>query len=49
MTLAFKTLKEISEEIGSGKTTSREAWEYFLKRIEKYEVKIQAFNFLNKD
>ena len=47
----FKDLSliEIIEQIKTGKTTKKEVFEYFLKRIEKYDDKVQAFNFVNTD
>lgn len=41
------SLIEIIEHIKSGKTTSEEVFQYFLKRIEKYDGKVQSFNFVN--
>ena len=43
------SLIEIINNIKSKKTTSKEVFEYFLKRIEKYDFKIQSFNFVNKN
>lgn len=43
------SLKEIISEIKSGKTTSKEVFNYFLWRIDKYENKLQCFNFINKE
>lgn len=43
------SLKSIIEKIESGETTKEEVWDYFQKRIEKYEDKVQAFNFVNKN
>ena len=42
-------LEQLIEKIKSGETTSKEVFDYFLWRIEKYEDKIQAFNFINKE
>ena len=43
------SLIEIIEQIKSGKTTSKEVFEYFQKRIENYDDTIQAYNFVNKE
>lgn len=47
----FKDLSliEIIEKIKSGETTSKEVFDYFVKRIEKYDSKVKAFNYINKD
>jgi aspartyl-tRNA(Asn)/glutamyl-tRNA(Gln) amidotransferase subunit A len=41
------SLIEIIDQIKTGKTTSEEVFQYFLKRIEKYDGKVQSFNFVN--
>lgn len=41
------SLTQIIENIKTGKTTSEEVFQYFLKRIEKYDAKVQSFNFVN--
>lgn len=43
------SLLEIIEKIKSWETNSKEVFEYFLKRIEKYDSKINSFNFINKN
>ena len=43
------SLEELIQKIKSGDTNSKEIFNYFLGRIEKYEDKIQAFNFVNKE
>ncbi len=43
------SLEELIQKVKSGETNSREVFDYFLWRIEKYEDKIQAFNFVNTD
>ncbi|MDD5770364.1 MAG: Asp-tRNA(Asn)/Glu-tRNA(Gln) amidotransferase subunit GatA [Candidatus Gracilibacteria bacterium] len=43
------SLLEIIENIKSKKITSKEVWNYFVGRIEKYDEKLGAFNFVNKD
>jgi len=43
------SLEEIIENIKSKKTTREEVFEYFLKRIEKYDDKVQCFNYVNKN
>ena len=47
----FKDLSliEIIEKIKSWETSREEIWDYFMKRIEKYDSKIKAYNFVNKD
>jgi len=40
-------LEEIIKKINSKETTREEVFEYFIKRIEKYDSKLQAFNFVN--
>lgn len=43
------SLEEIILKIKSGETTSEEVFKYFLNRIEKYDEKVQSFNFINFD
>lgn len=43
------SLEEIILKIKSGETTSEEVFKYFLNRIEKYDEKVQSFNFVNTD
>lgn len=43
------SLETIIENIKSWKTTKEEVWNYFQKRIEKYEDRVQAFNFVNEN
>lgn len=43
------SLEEIIAKIKSGETDSKEVWEYFQNRIEKYDSKIKSYNFINKD
>ncbi len=43
------SLEEIIENIKSKKTTREEVFEYFLKKIEKYDDKVQCFNYVNKN
>lgn len=47
----FKDLNliEIIELIKDWKNTKEEIFDYFIKRIEKYNDKISAFNFINKE
>ncbi len=42
------SLTEIIEQIKAGKTSSQEVFDYFLQRINKYDSKIQSFNFINQ-
>lgn len=49
--MSFKdmSLIEIIDEIKSGKTTSKEVFDYFQARIEKYDAgNVDAYNFVNK-
>jgi len=41
-------LTEIIEKIKSGETDKQTVWDYFRKRIEKYDNKIKSYNFINK-
>ena len=43
------TLEQLIEDIKSGKTTNKEVFQYFQKRIEKYDDTIQSYNFVNTD
>lgn len=43
------SLIQIIENIKSWKTTSKQVWDYFITRIEKYDSKIWAYNFINKN
>lgn len=43
------SLEEIIKQIKTWKTTKKEVFDYFLKRIEKYDEKLQCFNYINKD
>lgn len=43
------SLIEIIENIKSKKNTPKEVFDYFLNRIEKYDNKINSFNYINKD
>jgi len=43
------SLKEIINDIKSWKTTKKEVFDYFLSRIEKYDDKLQCFNYINKE
>lgn len=43
------SLWEIIGNIKSKKTTPKEVWEYFLLRIDKFDDKIWAYNFVNKN
>ena len=42
-------LEEIIKKIKSWETTSKEVFDYFLGRIEKYDDELKVFNFVNKD
>ena len=43
------SLIEIIDLIKSWKTTSKDVFTYFLNRIEKYDSKINSYNFVNKN
>lgn len=43
------SLQEIIQNIKENKTSSKEVWDYFMGRIEKYDAKVWAYNFINKD
>lgn len=43
------SLEELIEKIKSKETTREEVFNYFLWRIEKYDEKLQCFNYINKD
>lgn len=43
------SLEQIIDDIKMGKTSRKEVFDYFQKRIEKYDPKIKSFNFVNKD
>jgi Asp-tRNA(Asn)/Glu-tRNA(Gln) amidotransferase A subunit family amidase len=43
MNLAYKSLLEIKGLIDSGDTNSKEVWDYFLARSEKYNKGLGAF------
>lgn len=47
--LAFETLENIIEQIKKWEKTSKEVFEYFQKRIEKYDSKVDAFNSINNN
>lgn len=43
------SLEEIISKIKSKETTKEEVFEYFLKRIEKFDGKTEAYNYVNKE
>ncbi len=43
------SLLEIIENIKSKKNTPKEVWDYFMGRIEKFDKKVWAYNFVNKN
>ena len=43
MNLAYKSLTELKQLIDSGEISAKEVWNYFLKRNEKYNKKLNAF------
>jgi Asp-tRNA(Asn)/Glu-tRNA(Gln) amidotransferase A subunit family amidase len=42
------SLTQLIADIKSGKKTKQEVSQYFMKRIEKHDHKIQAYNFINE-
>lgn len=49
MNLKDLSLEQIIKNIESKKYTREEVFDYFLNRIEKYDEKVNAFNFVNKE
>ncbi|MDD3302831.1 MAG: Asp-tRNA(Asn)/Glu-tRNA(Gln) amidotransferase subunit GatA [Candidatus Gracilibacteria bacterium] len=47
--LAFESLESIINKIKNKELSSKEVFDYFQKRIEKYDNKIEAFNYVNKN
>ncbi len=47
--LAFDTLENIIKKIKNKELKSSEVFDYFQKRIEKYDSKVEAFNYVNKN
>lgn len=47
--LAFETLETIINKIKNKEISSKEVWNYFQNRIEKYDNKIESFNYVNKN
>jgi Asp-tRNA(Asn)/Glu-tRNA(Gln) amidotransferase A subunit family amidase len=47
--LAFETLENIIKIIKNKEIKSSDVFEYFQKRIEKYDSKVEAFNYVNKN
>lgn len=43
------SLEEIIKKIKDWSTTSKEVFDYFIKRIEKYDWKLKSFNLINKN
>lgn len=43
------SLEEIIKKLNSVEISRKEVFDYFIKRIEKYDSKVQSFNFINKD
>jgi predicted DNA-binding protein YlxM (UPF0122 family) len=42
------SLEEIIDKIKSSETTREDVFNYFLGRINKYDNKLQCFNFINE-
>ena len=49
MSLRDLSLEEIIKKLKSSEITKEEVFSYFLKRIEKFDDKIQAYNFVNEN
>jgi len=49
MNLKDQSLEEIIKNIQSWKISSKKVFEYFLKRINKYDEKLKSFNFINEN
>lgn len=47
--LAFESLETIISKIKNKELSSREVFDYFLKRIEKYDEKVWSYNCINKN
>jgi aspartyl-tRNA(Asn)/glutamyl-tRNA(Gln) amidotransferase subunit A len=43
------SLEQIIEKIETGETTKEAVFQYFLGRVEKYDNKVQAFNYVNEN
>ena len=43
------SLEEIISKIKNWETTSKEVFDYFMKRIEKYDEKVKSYNYINKE
>ena len=43
------SLEQLIADIKTGKTTKKDTFEYFQKRIEKYDGTIQSYNFVNQE
>jgi len=47
LNLKDKSLIELTQMIDSWEITSKEVWDYFIWRIQKYDEKIKSYNFVN--
>jgi Asp-tRNA(Asn)/Glu-tRNA(Gln) amidotransferase A subunit family amidase len=47
--LAFETLETLINKIKTQELKSLDVFEYFLKRVEKYDSKLDSFNYVNKN
>jgi hypothetical protein len=43
------SLEEIISKIKSKETTKEDVFKYFLDRIQKYDPKVQSYNFVNEN
>ena len=48
MNFAFASLEELVQKIKSGETTSKQVWDYFMGRIQKYDSQVESFNYINE-
>ncbi|MDF1682419.1 MAG: hypothetical protein P1U46_01260 [Patescibacteria group bacterium] len=49
MNLKKMSLIDLLEKVNSKELTREEVFDYFLKRIEKYDDKLNCFNLVNKN
>lgn len=49
MELKDLSLKQIIEDIKSGKISQKEVYDYFLGRIKVLDPQIEAFNYVNEE
>jgi len=49
MNIAFLWIEELKKKIENKEVSSKEIFDFFLKRIEKYDDTLECFNFINKE